>query len=89
MVFASPLPTSGEYSKVVFVCVFVCVLFFFAKKSGEFSKVFANPLPKSGEYLKVFAFPLQTSDEYSKVFASALPKRGDYSKVVALLTKPW
>ena len=62
----------------VFVCLFVCL---FVLQSGEYSKVFASPLPNSGEYSERFSLSLQTSGEYSNVFASPLQKSGEYSKV--------
>ena len=73
------------------MCLFVL------QKSGEYSKVFANPLPKSGEYSEVFALlakngeyshvsasSLQNSGEYSNACASPLQRSGEYSKVLSV-----
>ena len=48
--FSLSLHKSGEYSKVLFVCLFVCLLFcvfviFTKQKNSGYSKVCANPLP--------------------------------------------
>ena len=81
----------AHYKTVVNIrrfCLFVCLsLCFCFTKSGEYSKVLANPLQESDEYSKVFSSLFQKSNEYSKVFASPLPNSDEYSKVFALLIK--
>ena len=56
-VSASSSQNSGEYSKVLFVCLCLFVSLF----------VCLFVLPKSGEYSNVSVSPLQPRDKYSKV----------------------